>query len=240
MVFIFAVLLNSNRKPCTYLKKNTFEADMRFSRLWNCRWVLRDWEIYTPPGLWCCQSQMTDFIHVYHGYVCIFSHLKLHYSFTHDLHTHTVLVCLSCLPFMCLLSSFLSWVPEVQRAWKVNKTPLMSHVEHTMSADWKRERKRQRERKGKKSDATRRFLYPIWPVCCTSFIYAVIVWSLSSRCCTHSCQIRSISVSPGWSQLKTTPHAMACFSVPISSLSLVRWHRPSSLRAFHLNKCVCN
>lgn len=134
---------------------------------------------------------------------------------------------------LCLLSSFLSWVPEVQRAWKVNKTPLMSHVEHTASADWERE-------KGKKNDAIRRFLYPIWPVCCASFIYAVILWSLSSRCCTHSCQIRSISVSLRWSQLKTTPHAKACFSIPIPSLSLVCWHRPSSLRAFLLNKCVCN
>lgn len=187
-----------------------------------------------PVTLWKMNVYMSILSLFITGRCVFLYYIKFHYSVIHSCHTQ--ILCFTQLALYispCLLSSFLSWVPEVQRAWKVNKTPLMSHVEHTASTDWERE-------KGKKNDAMRRFLYPIWPVCCASFIYAVILWSLSSCCCTHSCQIRSISVSPGWSQLKTTPHAMACFSVPIPSISLVCWHRPSSLRAFLLNKCVCN
>ena len=130
----------------------------------------------------------------------------------HSTHTHVrSLIHSSSSISQCLGSAYPLWVPEVQTAWKVNKTPLVSHREHTTYT------------KGRQSSVSHLtdllcFLYSCRVLCGV----CLLLW------CARSCQIRSVSVFLAWSRLQTTPppHATACFPLPLTRSLLCAGTKP--------------
>lgn len=126
------------------------------------------------------------------------------------------------LPLLPLFVFFLSWLPKVQTALKVNKTPLVSHWEH-MSGEKHRE------------------------VCVLRdfFFCLVCLFNMERWWGVHSCHITFIIAWSSFFNSISTKYrhtAKVFWSELFFSLFFCRpfWHRRFSLQAFHLNKCVCN
>lgn len=124
-----------------------------------------------------------------------------------------------CLPLF-LFVFFLSWLPEVQTALKVNKTPLVSHWEHISG-------EKQREP---------------WVVrgSVVCLFVCLVAYSTLWEVFTH---VTLLSLLPGllfWQHFSYNSYNTLISSFALSCFCRPFWHIRFSLRAFHLNKCVCN